>query len=486
MAVTLSGISGTLNAAGVGSGLDVKSLVSQLMAVEQRPLSLLATREASYYAKLSGLGSVSGSLSNLQTAAQSLISPSTDAFTTSVGDSTVLTASAASTAVAGSYSVAVSALAQQQKLISAGTASSTEAIGTGVSTTLTFALGTISGGTLTDGIYAGASFAADATKTPVVLTIDSSNNTLAGIRDAINAAAAGVTATIVNDGSGLPYRLSLTSNDTGAASSLKLTVSGDAAIDALLSYDPQTATQNLTQTQAAQNAQFKVDGVSITSASNSVADAIQGVTLNLAKANPEPDPATTTVTVQRDTGSLTATLSALVNGYNNANKAVAGATAKGAALQGDWAVLGLQRQVRTILGSTHTSGGTYTMLSQLGVSFQTDGSLKLDSTKLAAALSANFGDAAAFTSALGTAIESAADALIGTTGPLANKTDGINRSIKDIGSRRTSIQSRLSAVQQRYEKQFRALDTLLSSMNSTSSYLSQQLGNLPNYYNTKN
>ena len=256
MAVTLSGISGTLNAAGVGSGLDVKSLVSQLMAVEQRPLNLLATREASYYAKLSGLGSVGGALSNLQTAAQSLISASTDAFTTSVGDSTVLTASAASTAVAGSYSVAVSALAQQQKLISAGTASSTEAIGTGVSTTLTFALGTISGGILTDGIYAGASFAADATKTPVVLTIDSSNNTLAGIRDAINAAAAGVTATIVNDGSGLPYRLSLTSNDTGAASSLKLTVSGDAAIDALLGYDPQTPNQNLTQTQAAQNARF--------------------------------------------------------------------------------------------------------------------------------------------------------------------------------------------------------------------------------------
>lgn len=486
MAVTLSGISGTLNAAGVGSGLDVKSLVSQLMAVEQRPLNLLATREASYYAKLSGLGSVSGALSNLQTAAQSLISASTDAFKTSVGDSTVLTASAASTAVAGSYSVAVTALAQQQKLISAGVTGSTDKIGADVSTTLTFELGTISGGTLTDGIYSGASFAADATKTPVVLTIDSSNNTLAGIRDAINAAAAGVTATIVNDGSGTPYRLSLTSNDTGATSSLKLTVSGDAAIDSLLSYDPQTATQNLTQTQAAQNAQFKVDGVSISSASNTVADAIQGVTLNLAKAAPDPAPATTTVTVQRDTGGLTATLGALVNAYNNANKAIASATAKGAALQGDGAVLGLQRQVRTILGSAQASGGTYTMLSQLGVSFQTDGSLKLDSTKLAAALSANFGDAAAFTSALGTSIKTAADALIGTTGPLASKTDGINRSIKDLGSQRTNIQSRLASVQQRYERQFRALDTLLSGMNSTSSFLTQQLGNMPNYYNTKN
>ncbi|MGP1675531.1 MAG: flagellar filament capping protein FliD [Burkholderiales bacterium] len=485
MAVTLSGVSsGTLSAAGVGSGLDVKSLVSQLMAVEQRPLTLLASQEASFYAKLSGLGSVSSALSTLQTAAKSLVTASVDAFKTTVSDSTVLTASAASNAVAGSYSVAVTALAQQQKLIAAGVADSAAAIGTGTSTTLTIELGTISGGTLTDGIYAGASFAADATKTAVAVTIDSSNNTLEGMRDAINAADAGVTATIINDGSGSPYRLSLTSNDTGAASSLKLTVSGEAAIDALLGYDPQT-TQNLAQTQAAQNAAFTVDSVSISSASNTVADAIQGVTLNLAKASPDPSPATSTVTVQRDSSSLTATLSALVNGYNSANKAIAAATAKGAALQGDWAVLGLQHKVRTILGSVQSSGGTYTMLSQLGVSFQKDGSLALDSTKLAAALSANFGDAAAFTSALGTSIESAADALIGTTGPLANKSDGINRSIKDIGSRRSGILRHLDSVQQRYEQQFRALDALMSSMSATSSFLTQQLGNLPNYYNSK-
>lgn len=487
MAVTLSGIagsSGTLSAAGVGSGLDVKSLVSQLMAVEQRPLTMLGVHEAAYYSKLSGLGSISGALSNLQTTAQSLITASTDSFKTSVSDSTVLTASAAGSAVAGSYSVAVSALAQQQKLVAAGVASSTAAIGAGADTTLTFQLGTISGGTLTNGIYTGASFASDANKAPVVLSIGSSNNTLEGIRDAINAAGAGVTASIINDGSGLPYRLSLTSNDTGAVSSLNLTVSGDAAIEALLAHDPET-TQNLTQTQTAQNAQFSVDGVSISSASNSASGAIQGVTLNLAKANPDPSPATATVTVQRDTSSLSATLGALVNAYNSANKAIASVTAKGAALQGDWAVLGLQRQVRVILGSAQSSGGTYTLLSQLGVSFQTDGALALDSTKLATALSANFGDAAAYTSALGASLKSAADALIGTAGPLANKTEGINRSIKAIGSRRTSIQSRLEATQTRYEAQFRALDTLLSSMNSTSTFLNQQLGNLPNYYNTQ-
>lgn len=486
MAVTLSGISGntgTLTAAGVGSGLDVKSMVSQLMAVEQRPLTLLSNQEAAFNAKLSGLGSVSGALSTLQTAAQSLVSASTGAYRTAVSDSTVLTATTASAAVAGSYSIAISSLAQQQKLIAAGRASTSAAIGSGASTTLTLQLGTISGGTLSNGIYSGASFAADAAKTAAVVTLGDTDNTLVGIRDAINAANAGVTATIVNDGSGSPYRLILTSIDTGAASSLKLTVSGDADISALLSHDPQTPTQNLVQMQAAQNAQFSVDGISINSASNSVSNAIQGVTLNLAKAGPNPNPATATVTVERDASALTTALSALVQAYNTSNKAIASATAKGAALQGDWTVLGLQRQVRTILGSAQPLGGTYTMLSHLGVSFKNDGSLALDSAKLAGVLAANFNDAAALTSALGKSIKSAADTLLGTTGPLANKTSGINRSIKDIGSRRTVLQSRLDMVQQHYQAQFSALDTLLSGMNSTSSFLTQQLGNLPNYYN---
>jgi flagellar hook-associated protein 2 len=265
------------------------------------------------------------------------------------------------------------------------------------------------------------------------------------------------------------------------ASSLKISVAGDAAIGALLSYDPSTATQNLTQTQLAQDAKFSVDGVNITSAKNSVTDAIQGVTLNLAKANLDPSLAAATVTVKRDTSALTAALNSLVLSYNNANKTVAGVTAKGAVLQGDWAVLGLQRQVRSILGSTQASGA-YTTLSQLGISFQKDGTLALDAAKLTAAVTSDFGAAATLTAAIGTAIKSAADTLLGPTGPLANQSDGINRSIKDIGSRRTLLQSRMEATQARYQRQFGALDTLMSSMNSTSTFLSQQLDNLPNYY----
>ncbi|MFA5913505.1 MAG: flagellar filament capping protein FliD [Burkholderiales bacterium] len=484
MAVSLpsvSATSGTLTASGVGSGIDVKGLVSQLMAVEQRPLTLLAQKEADFQAQLSSLGSVQGSLSSLQSAAQMLASAGTASYSASVSDGTFLSATTDSTAVSGSYSVDVTQLAQAQKLVSPvpGQASLSAAIGTGAATTVTVTLGTITG-TPVKGQYASAGFAADPTKTPVTLTIDSSNNTLAGIRDAINAANAGVTASIINDGSATPYRLALTSNATGAVSSMQIAVSGDAAIGSLLGYDPTAASQNLDEIQTAQDAKLKVDGVGIISATNSVAGAIQGVTLNLTKA---PTTSPVTVTVQRDTSKISSALNALVNAYNGANKTIAAATAKGATLQGDWAVLSLERQVRSLLGSVQNAGGTYTTLSQLGVSFQKDGSLLLDATKLGSALSSNVGDVSAFVAAMGNAVNSAANDMLGSTGAITNETAGINNSIKDIDSQRIDIQRQLDATQARYQAQFSALDTLLASMNSTSSFLTQQLSNLPNYYN---
>jgi len=480
MPILSSTSTGTVSAAGVGSGLDVSSLVSQLMAVEQQPLTLLSQQEAADQAKLTSLGTVKGALSALQTSAQALSSASSAAYTATASNSSVLTGTADSTAIAGSYTVGVTQLAQQQKLIAAGQASTSTAIGAGASTTLTFQMGTISGGTLTNGIYSGAGFAADPTQAPVSVTIDSSNNTLAGIRDAINAANTGVTATIIDDGSGTPYRLSLTSNSTGAASSLQLSVSGDSTISSLLSYDPSTATQNLTQTQAAQNAQLSVDGVSITSSTNTVSGAVQGVTLNLLSAN-----ATVGVTVASDNTVLTSALNALVQAYNSSNSTIGSATAKGANLQGDYGVISLQSRIRSILGSVQGTSGTITDLSQLGITFQSDGSLALDSTKLNAALTSDGGAVASLAAAIGTAVSSAANDILGTSGPIAAETAGINASIASIGNQTTQMQARLAAVQAQYQAQFSALDALMAGMNSTSQFLTQQLANLPNYYNTK-
>ena len=483
---TVSGISstGTLNAPGVGSGLDIKTLVSNLMAVEQQPLKSLTTQEAKYQSKLSSLGSISGALSSLQVAAKSLTSASAVSNNASASDSTVLTMTAGSAAQAGKYSVTVNKLAQPQKLLAAGVASTSSAIGNGSDTTLTFSFGTITGTPDGAGSYPSPStFAANAAKTPVAVLITSSNNTLAGIRDAINAAGAGVTASIINDGGSSPYRLTITSNDTGLANSLKISSSDDSAvpgsIGALLAYNPASTdgtagTQKLSQTQAARNADLTIDGVAITSASNTVAEAIQGVTLNLAKE------ATSHVTVARNTSGISNSLSALVNAYNSVNSAIARPTAKGAVLQGDSGVLALQRQVVNLLSGLYNSGGAYTRLSDLGVSFQKDGTLVLDSAKLGTAMSASAAGVAALTTALGTAIDSAATGLIGSAGPISTKTESINLSIKAIGTRRTAIQSHLDDVQARYMKQFSALDTLMSNMNATSTYLTQQLASISN------
>jgi flagellar hook-associated protein 2 len=209
-----------------------------------------------------------------------------------------------------------------------------------------------------------------------------------------------------------------------------------------------------------------------------VTGAIQGVTLNLVKETAANTPVS--VTVQRDTSSITASLSGLVKAYNAANSSISSATAKGAVLQGASAVLGLQRQVTAILTSAQKTDSAYTTLSSLGISFQKDGTLAFDTAKANSALGADFAGVAALTAAIGKAIDSAATNILGATGPISSQKDSINRSIKDIGSRRTDLQHRLDLVQQRYQKQFGALDLLLSSMNQTSTFLTSQLDSITN------
>ncbi|MDH4284429.1 MAG: flagellar hook protein, partial [Gallionellaceae bacterium] len=213
--------------------MDVNSIVSQLMTVEQRPLLALARKEASYQAQLSAYGSIKGALSSFQSAVSGLSNASRfQGLTATSSDTSIITASAASSAVAGAYSIdAITSLAQAQKLAAAGQASSTAAIGTG---TLTFDFGTISGGTFSSvtGKYTGATFTSSGAGTKTV-TIDATNNSLQGIRDAINAAKIGVTATIVNDGGASPYRLALSSDSIGKTNSIKISVAGDAGLSSL-------------------------------------------------------------------------------------------------------------------------------------------------------------------------------------------------------------------------------------------------------------
>jgi flagellar hook-associated protein 2 len=476
-----SSTAGTLSTPGLGSGLDVQSLVAKLMAVEQKPLSLLDTQEAKFQTKLTSLGSITGALSSLQSAAKTLASASSVQYSAAESDSSVLTAATASDALPGKYSVKVNTLAQAQSLLAVGKSSTTAAIGGGSDTTLTFTFGTITGtADPITGMYPNATFVASTVKASGSVAIGSSNNTLAGIRDVINAGNFGVTANIVNDGSLSPYRLTITSNDTGAANSLSISVSGDSEIGSLLGYEfPITAApQNLQQTQGARNADLTIDGVNITSASNTITGAIQGITLNLAKETATNSPVS--VTVQRDSSGLVSALSGLVKAYNTAHASITGATAKGAVLQGDGGVLGLKRQIAAILGSAQSTSGAYTTLSSLGIGFSKDGALVFDTAKANVALATDPTGVAALTATIGNAIDNAATSLLGAAGPISSKKDGISRSIKDIGSRRTNLQHRIELLQQRYQKQFGALDSLLSSMNQTSTFLTSQLDSITN------
>ncbi|MCU0870214.1 MAG: flagellar filament capping protein FliD [Burkholderiales bacterium] len=385
-----------LSSPGIGSGIDVNSIVSQLMTIERRPLDLLNRKEASFQSQISALGTVRSALGSLQSSATALANPAR--FQTRVvgsSDTTVLTGSATSTAEAGSYTVNVTQLAQGQSVVAAGQTSTTAAIGTGASTTLRFDFGSITGGTLAGGVYSGATFTQDANRASRSVTIDATNNSLAGIKDAINAANIGVRASIVGDGSATPFRLALQSTTAGASSSLRIAVTGDAAIDALLGYDP-AGTQNLVQTQAGQDAVAAVNGLTVTSSTNVLAGVIGGVTLNLVKAG------TSTVTVSRNTNDVTQLVQGFVKAYNDLDKTLSElsaadpSTGSRGPLNGDFAVRSIQSQVRAALGSAVSTTGGISTLSQVGVTFQKDGSLALDTTKLSAALSGNADGVAEF------------------------------------------------------------------------------------------
>ncbi|MCC6532564.1 MAG: flagellar filament capping protein FliD [Burkholderiales bacterium] len=392
-----------ISSPGIGSNLDVNGIVSQLMALERRPLQALDRKEASFQSQLSAFGTLKGALSKFQEAVHALNDVDRfQAYKASVLDSAVATASAADSAAPGSYSLEVTQLARAQKLVALGQASATSTIGSGA---VTLEFGTISGGTFdsVSGHYTGASFTPDGAGAKSI-TIGASNNTLAGIRDAINAAKLGVTASIVNDGSGTPYRLALSVNDTGAARSLRISVTGDAALSSLLAHDP-AGTQNLAQTAPAADALFKVDGVAVSKSKNTITDVIEGVTLNLTRTNAG---APTEVGVVRDSGAIKGSVEALVKAYNELDTTLRNlsaydpATKRGSVLQGDVTLITLQSRIRaTLSNALQGVAGGFDDLSEIGVAFQKSGALTLDAAKFQSALDAAPNDIAALFAALG-------------------------------------------------------------------------------------
>lgn len=410
---------------GIGSNIDVNGIVAKLVELERQPIQQLNLREASFQAKISALGSLKGTLSSLQNAAFSLSTVSRfRGMTATVANKELLTASATSEASTGSYDIEVKALAQAQRLASGTFASTDAVVGTG---TLTFRFGTTTAGN-------PGSFAVN-TDTPIqTVTIDGSNNTLAGVRDAINQANIGATASIINDGTG--YRLVISAKESGAAHSLQIQVDEGTAIPAdntdttglsQLAHDPTAAIgsgQNLSEKVTAQDALVAINGLDVSSSKNTISTAIDGVTLSLVKASVG---TTTTLTIGKDSAGIRSAIDGFVKAYNDATRTLRDLTAfnadtkTGGALLGDTSVLTLQRQLRSALNSALPSLNGFQTLSEVGIAVQRDGTLTVDGTKLQAAIDNPDKDIAQLFAAAGTPSDSTFSYVSSTAGSKAGR-----------------------------------------------------------------
>lgn len=467
-----------ITSTGIGSGLDVDGIVTQLMALEQRPLTALTTKEAAYQAKISALGTLKGALSSLQSAASALV-PATgtsalakfSTFKSSIADSSIASATTTSSAVAGTYSLEVTQLAQQHRIATSTTATPFS----GTDGTLT------TGGTLTIRLDTQPA-SATPTKSTAVTIADGA--TPEAVRDAINAANAGVSATVVNGTAG--KQLVLVGNTPGSNQFISL--SGVSA----LAYDPGATvtpeTDAFTLRQPAQGSLFKINGIEVAGDTNTVTTAIDGITLNLTKESATD--AKTTLTVTRDTNSLTAGVNAFVKAFNDVNTSTSSlgsydaTTQVAGTLNGDSTLRSAQTAMRALTSNVPTAlaGATYQRLSDIGVSLQVDGTLTVDSSKLSKAIASDITGVANLVSAYGDVANTATEALTGTNGLITSRTAGITTAIKALGTQSEAIVARLTTIEARYKKQFSALDVLMSNMSQTSTYLSQQLGSLLSAY----
>lgn len=460
---------------GLGAGsIDVSSFVSQLMEVERAPVYKLSQKSATYETQLSVLGTLKSTISGFQTAVKGLKDTgSFQSFSTTSSDTSALTSKAGATASPGNYSVNITRLAQSQQLVATGQLSSSAAIGSGASTTLSFDFGTIAGGTLNAGAYSGASFTSNGNGVQTV-TIDATNNTLEGIRDAVNSAKIGVTASIINDGGSTPYRLAFSSTASGENNSISIAVDGDAALSSLLSHDP-AGTQNLTETLTAQNANFTLNGVAITKSSNVVTDAIAGVTLNLSKVTTAP----VNLTVTKDTAAITEAANTFISKYNTlitdlkslSAYATNGTTA--GSLAGDPAVRQMISELTSIISST-VSGGEFSTLSSIGITIKPGVGLALDTTVFNSAIDNNLDDVAnLFTSTEGYATKLDAWASTSINITLTTRSSNISDAIKAITNEIDLREIRLASLEKRYTAQFTNLNRVLASMDAQQTFISQ-------------
>lgn len=449
-----------LSISGVGSGLDIQGIVSQLVEAEGAPRrDLLATREASYEATLSGLSKLKSAASELSSAAFDL--RSLDTFrsrSVTSGNEDIVTATASPGTALGKYQVEVGQLARAQKQASAGFADSTASVGSGQ---LTF----------------------DTSDSSFSVTV-AAGDSLAAVRDKINGASGNdsVQASILNvdDGAGgTEARLVFSARETGMANAVTVTATDDDGNSSDSAGLSRLASANLTELAAAQDAQLTIDGLSVTRATNQVEGVIEGMTLNLNRAEPG---TTVEVAVESDNAPVLEALNGFVEKYNALNRSYRDLTAydaeteQGGVLQGDAAANGLNRGLRSLLGG-NIGTGAIDNLAEIGIQIDSEGTMTLDESKAEAALDRDSQAVKDFLADPATGVSRQVDDLLQPylrfDGIIDNRTDSLNRSLQRIDDQRAALDRRLENYQESLTQQFTAMDQIVQNLQSSASYLSR-------------
>lgn len=451
-----------LSAPGLGSGLDVNNLVTQLVAAERSPVEQRISRtQTGIDSKLSALGVLRGVLSTLQSSVGALRTENQMLARRAVSsDPTILRATASTSAPVGSYSVEVLALATTHKLVSAPYAGgSGSLVGAGE---LTFTQN-------------GEEFVVAATE----------GMTLAQLRDAINTAPdnRGVRASIVQADDGA--RMVFTAAASGSAQAINVQVTPPNGTLKKLEYDPgqgQGQTPPMTVLSAAADAQVKIEGFAVSAAGNTVAAAIEGVTLDLLTSTPG---TTVTVTVSPDVASVKEKIAKFVTDYNNAagtmtsQRSFDGGTRKAGPLLGDSTLLGVEsRMRRDITGVIQPLPGSPSTLSAIGIGFGVDGRLVINDGRLSAALQSDAAGVAKVLAGDGGIAKRLYDTIegaIGLGGQVVGRTDSLQNQRRDLQKQREALEVRMQLVEASYRRQFGALDAMLTDMQSTGRYLAGAL-----------
>ncbi|MEY2169446.1 MULTISPECIES: flagellar filament capping protein FliD [unclassified Rhodanobacter] len=440
--------SGLLSSAGIGSGLDVNAIITALVNAKQAgPAQQISSQTTQLQAQEAGLTALGSALNSLQTTLGKLGSSLT--FTTyaaTLGNTALGTTSTLPNAQPGSYNLTVNHLATAQTRASSAYASGS-AVGAG---TLTVSVGNQS----------------------MNLNV-SATDSISSIATAINQSSGnpGVQATIVNGANGA--QLLLTSTKTGVANAFSVSAgSGSSAGLSSLATTLNTAGSN-----EASDASLSIDGIAVTSASNSVSGALNGVTLNLVATG------SSTLTVSQDTSAVTGAVSDFVNAYNSYISTVGTLSSydpsskQGGVLLGDTTLMSVQRQVNSVLSSS-VPGNSIGSLAALGITRNADGTLSSNSSTLGSALQSNPGavqDLFAGTNGYATRLNSMLDGFTASNGILATRTASIQSQLSNLSQQSTALTARMNVYATQLRQQYTALDTLMSSLNNTSSYLTSSL-----------